>query len=1028
MLHYIIKIITSTAVTRPLLIIFLTIKWMLILVIIAGLLAAGAAFGYASALVKDDPVRSKDMIYDLMSENSTTGFVYFNDNTTLLGQLRTEEDRRLATLDEIPQIIKDATLSIEDKNFYENNGVDMNGLLRAVEQRLRHEEIQTGGSTITQQLVRRTFLTLDREDSRKFKEILLSMRVTRIMSKDEILLAYLNKIPYGNGSSGYNLSGIKAAAKGIFDKDKLIDLNIAQSAYLAGLPQSPSNYSAFNGKGEFDNEAFEKAVNREELVLRRMLEENKITQAEYDDALAFDLKKSLAKTKAKAYTTYPYLMIEVENNAADAILKQQYPDLVLDTDSKKAAYNEALKDVHLQMQRGGYKIYTTIDKTIYDSMQVIAKNPKNFSPDDKVKGTEQIGALMIDNNNGAILGMIEGRNFYEEQLNHATQAFRQPGSTMKPLAAYGPGIEMGLVYPAAIIDDSPIVLKDQSSASGFHVPMNWNSKFQGLITARKALNMSYNIPALRIFLNEVGMKNAWDYVKKLGINSLTPDDYLYAQTGVIGGLSKGVSVKEMTAAYSTFANKGVHNDAYLISKIVDGNGKVIFEHQKKPTNVFTAETAFLMTDMMRTVITAGTATDLMKKFKNYGKIPIVGKTGSTQDDGDAWFMGYTPDITVGVWAGYDQFVHKLSKPGGTNRAKDIWALIMDTAISKKPALFPTKTFEKPANIITMAVSNLSGLLPSELTKASGHTVSDLINKKQIPTKEDDVLVKMKFLVYNKLNYLPNPLTPEEFLQEKVVVKRKESLTATLKQIKEIMAKTPASKRRSMDAFIPLDIAANAPEEIDPRIDDNLVPDAPANVILKSTAAENKLTFSPSLNPNIVGYRIYRSLDGVTFEKQAKVITTDQPSSFIDPALPGGNAVGYYITSVNIVGKESVPSSTVLSAGTVVGPITENTDDPDPDTGAIVIAPAPTTPIELSFQMNGVNLQIDWTPNPAIEQITQYDVYFSETETGNYQKIGTAFQPQFEYFSGLYKGYYSIIAINNTGESSSSTPVAYSTEQ
>ncbi|CAK4814558.1 unnamed protein product [Aphanomyces euteiches] len=629
--------------------------------------------------------------------------------------------------------------------------------------------------------------------------------------------------------------------------------------------------------------------------------------------------------------------------------------------------------------------------------------------------------------------MIEGRDFYAEQLNHATQAYRQPGSTMKPLAAYGPGIEMGLVYPAAIIDDSPIVLKDPSSASGFHVPMNWNSKFQGLITARKALNMSYNIPALRIFLNEVGMKNAWDYVRKLGVTSITPNDYIYAQTGVIGGLSKGVNVKEMTAAYSTFANKGVHNDAYMISKIVDGNGKVIYEHQKKPTNVFTAETAYLMTDMMRTVITAGTATDLMTKFKNYGKIPIVGKTGSTQDDADAWFVGYTPDITVGVWAGYDQPVNKLSKPGGTNRAKDIWALVMDTAISKKPALFPTKKFDKPDNIITMSVSNLSGLLPSELTTASGHTVSDLINKKQIPTKEDDVMVKMKFLVYNKLNYLPNPLTPEEFLQEKVVIKRKESLTATLLKIKDIMAKTPASKRRSMDSFIPLDIGSNAPEEMDPRVDDALVPDAPANVILKSTAAENKLTFSPSLNPNIVGYRLYRSLDGVTFEKQAKVITTDQDPLFIVPAVPGGSAVSFYITSVNIVGKESVPSATVSTVGTAVVPVTDpggtgTGTGTNSGTGAVVIAPAPTTPINLSFQMNGVNLQIDWTPNPANEQIKQYDVYYCETATGNYQKIGTANQPQFEYFSGIYNGYYSIIAVNNTGESPSSTPVAYSSVQ
>lgn len=1017
LLHYIKKIIFSTAVKRTFFILFLTIKWMIILVIIAGFLAAGAAFGYASALVKDDPVRSTDMILEQMSENATTGFVYFNDDT-VVGQLRADEDRRLATMEEIPLLIKDATLSIEDKNFYHHNGVDKNGLIRAVKQRLRNEDVQTGGSTITQQLVRRTFLSLDRNISRKFKEILLSVRLERIMSKDQILLAYLNKIPYGNGSSGYNLFGIKAAAKGIFDKDNLNDLNIAQSAYLAGLPQSPSNYSAFNGKGQFDNESFEKAVARQGLVLKQMLLDTKITETEYQEALNFNLKDSLAKTKAKAYTTYPYLMIEVENNAADAILKMQYPELTLDTESKKAAYNDALKDIHLQMQRGGYKIYTTIDKTIYDSMQVIAKNPNNFSPNNKIKGMEQIGAIMVDNKNGAVLGMMEGRDFYEEQLNHATQAFRQPGSTMKPLAAYGPAIEKGVIYPAAVIDDAPLVLKDLSSSTGYHVPMNWNSKFQGLITARTALNMSYNIPALKIFLNEVGMSTAWDYVRKMGVTSITPDDYKYAQTGVIGGLSKGVTVKEMTAAYSTFANKGVHNDAFIIRKIVDGNGKTIYEHQKKPSNIFTAETAYLMTDMLRTVITAGTATDLMKKYKNYGKIPIVGKTGSTQDDADAWFIGYSPDITVGVWAGYDQPIHKLSKPGGTNRAKDIWALIMDTTISKKPELFPTKTFEKPANIITMSVSNLSGKLPSQLTIASNHTISDIINKKQIPTQEDDVMVKMKYVVYNKLNYLPNPLTPEEFLQEKIVIKRKENLTATLKQIKEIMEKTPASKRRSMDSFIPLDIGSNAPEEIDPRIDDTLAPDAPTNVILKSNGKENSLSFSPSLNPNIVGYRLYRSINNGPFQK-LKAVTTDVAPLFTDRSAVG-DTIGYYITAVNIVGKESAPSSTVLSNG-ALAPITENTEG----SGAI-IASAPTAPLGTKFQVNGLNLQINWTANPAVEQIKQYDVYYSPTQNGNYQKIGTANQPQFEYFAGTYNGYYSIVAVNNTGESPSSTPAAYTT--
>lgn len=227
----------------------ITLKWMFITGVIAGFLGAGAAFGYITALVKDDPVRTKDAMMAQVQENALTGFVYFGDDT-VVGQLRSEEDRRLAELKDIPKIVQDAVLAVEDNNFYEHHGVDVKGTLRAIVQKLLREDIQTGGSTITQQLARRVFLTLDKADSRKAKEIFLALRMERLMSKDEILLAYLNKIPYGNGSSGYNLYGIKAAAKGIFNIDDLNQLNIAQAAYLAGLPQQPSNYSAYNSKGE----------------------------------------------------------------------------------------------------------------------------------------------------------------------------------------------------------------------------------------------------------------------------------------------------------------------------------------------------------------------------------------------------------------------------------------------------------------------------------------------------------------------------------------------------------------------------------------------------------------------------------------------------------------------------------------------------------------------------------------------------------------------------------------------------------
>lgn len=295
------------------------VKWMFILGILGILFAGGALAGYITSIVKDDPVRTEELIQQQVSLNAVTGFAYFRDGQPI-GQLRTEEDRRLIEFNDIPQLVIDAVLAIEDNNFYDHKGVDFSSTLRAVKQKLLNESVQTGGSTLTQQLARRVFLNLDRTEDRKVKEILLSLRLERFLSKQEIITAYLNKVPFGNGSNGYNVFGIKAASKGIFGVEDLEKLNVAQAAYLVGLPQLPSKYSAFNGVGEFNETAFNRAMDRQQLVLRRMLEENKITSSQYDEARLFDIKGSLAPHSKKAYATFPYLMLETERKAAEILL------------------------------------------------------------------------------------------------------------------------------------------------------------------------------------------------------------------------------------------------------------------------------------------------------------------------------------------------------------------------------------------------------------------------------------------------------------------------------------------------------------------------------------------------------------------------------------------------------------------------------------------------------------------------------------------------------------------------------------
>ncbi|WP_082083945.1 transglycosylase domain-containing protein [Paenibacillus beijingensis] len=888
----------------------ITIKWLFIFGILGFLFVGGVASGYVAALVKEDPVRSGSFMDEKMNENALTGFVFFNDGITPVGQLRTEEDRRLVDLKDVPGSVIDALISTEDSNFYNHIGIDYKGFARAVKQKLLNESQQTGGSTLTQQVARRVFLSLDKTDSRKVKEIFLALRMERYMTKDEILSAYLNKMPFGNGSSGYNLYGIKSAALGVFNISDLHKLNIAQSAYLAGLPQLPSVYSAFDGKGQFNPKGFNRALERQHVVLSRMLETGRITQSQYDEALKFDIKSTLAPHREKAYNTFPYLMLETEREAAKLLVLQKNPKLT-EADLGKVENSELVNNMREQLLRSGYRIYTTVDKKIYNDMRMIGSNPDNFSPYSKTKGLEQIAAVMLDHKTGAILGMLEGRDFNTEQMNYATQMTRQPGSTMKPIAAYLPALEQGLIQPGGVIDDSPIVLKD--GQKGFHIPMNVNKKFSGLVTAREALNRSLNIPALKLFLYKVKIDSAWNFTRSLGITTLQPQDE-YAQTGVIGGLSKGVSVEELTNAFGTIPNMGVFNDAYMISKITDAKGNTVYEHKANPKRVYSEQTAFLMTDMLRTVISdsRGTGHSLTSSFDAYGKIPIAGKTGSTQDYGDVWFMGYTPDITLGVWSGYKEQVNTLSKAGRA-RARSIWSLIMNEAVKDRPELFKTNEFTQPEGIVKATVSSVSGKLPSKLTRDAGLNVTDWFNKKYLPTETDDVLVDSPYITYNGINYVPQQSTPPDMVRTKIVIKREQSLAELMDEIQNAQAKLPAASRRPMSVFVPADAGEDAPSKTDPRADDGAAPSAPSGVALEPGSGASRIIFAANPENDVVGYRLYRS-EGGSFAKYGSSVLAGDSQSFTDSSPAFG--AGYYVTAVDVAGRESAPSL-IVGGGSVL---------------------------------------------------------------------------------------------------------------
>ncbi|NMI06016.1 carboxypeptidase [Paenibacillus sp. SZ31] len=1004
------------------------VSWMVVLGFMGALFVGGALMGYVSSIVKDEPVRSRALIEQKVSENSITGFAYFADGSPI-GQLRTEEDRRPVTTDQIPQKVIDAVVSIEDNHFYEHKGVDMSGTLRAVKQKVLKESVQTGGSTLTQQLARRVFLNLDRTEDRKVKEILLSLRLERFLTKDEIMTAYLNKVPFGNGSSGYNVYGIKAAAKGLFNINDLEKINIAQAAYLAGLPQLPSSYSAFNGKGDFVEENFDRAINRQHLVLRRMLELGKINQSQHDEALAFDIKSSLAPKTIKAYNTYPYLMMETERQAAQILMKQLNSDTAestdkgTDADTPQKESSALLEEAQTQLRTGGYRIYTTINKSIYKTMRTIAEDDSNFSADDPVKGKEQTAAMLINHKTGAILGMIEGRDFQDEQMNYATQMVRQPGSTMKPIAAYLPALDEGLVQPASIIDDSPIILKN--GPSGYHIAKNANNRYQGLVTARRALNYSLNIPALKLFNEEVGIDKAWAFAKKLGITTIQKEDY-QAQTGVLGGLQYGVTVEELTSAYGAIANNGVYNDSYMISKIVDSKGNIVYKHDTEPVQAFSEQTAYLMTDMLRTVITEGTADKVRENYKYSKSVPIVGKTGSTQNYADVWFEGYTPDVTLGVWVGYKQPVNTLESKSQRKRAQQLWSKILNEVIDTQKDLFVTDSFKKPSGIETRTVSAYSGKLPTSMTDKF---VTDIFNSKFVPKDSDDGVAKAKYITYNGVNYIPRDGTPADMLKEKTVIKRKKPISDLIKELQNAFSRM--SRHESLAYYLPEDADADMPTQVDPRTDNGKAPDAPGNVRISTSGDRAVITFNATPENDVVGYRLYRSVNGGGFQNQGQVVLTGESRSFSAYAAPGGN-FAFYVTAVDVAGRESAPSATVNSAGSVAPPVEEEINEPIEVPGTVITpgetqndnttTTAPGTPGQVSVSALSQGLRIQWASNPNADS---YTVYYSESGSAPYTKIGTTSGTTMDYgVPEATSGWFKVSASNSAGESEPSAAVHF----
>ena len=642
------------------------IQIVLLLIVVAGVTYYYAS-GYASqvsALKSEATSIVRKSTVDTFRQIETSEV--YDSNGQTISVLKGEKDVYYITYDQIPENAVKALISIEDKKFFEHNGIDYKGITRALITTIREKEITQGGSTITQQLARTMFLTSEKTWQRKVEEIYIASELEQKYSKEQILEFYLNNVYFANG-----YYGIEAAAKGYFSKD-ISELDLSQICYLLAIPNSPTYYDPVVNP--------QNTITRRNLILQAMKNDGIINENTYNSAVNEEITLVRPdKVKNNYVETYVYYC------ATRALMETNGFEFQTEfkNDDEEAAYNQAYEEAYNQANKtlftNGYRIYTSIDMNMQNELQnAIDTNLAEF---DEVN-EEGIFALQgagvcIDNSTGMTKAIVGGRSqaVTGYTLNRAFQSYRQPGSSIKPLIVYTPAIEMGYT-PDTIVHD----VKTEDG------PENATGKYEGDITLRRAVAASKNTIAWQLYSEitpQVGLK----YLKDLGFSKIVDDDY--GMAACLGGLTVGVSPLEMAKGYATICNDGYMRDPTCIQKITDADGNVIYEFEQQEVEVYKENAARTMTDMLQSVLTDGTA-----KGISLGEMPAAGKTGTTNSNRDGWFVGYTKYYTTSVWVGYDQ-PRKVPGLTGSSYPAAIWEEYMNVI---HEGLVPAE-FKKPVEYI-----------------------------------------------------------------------------------------------------------------------------------------------------------------------------------------------------------------------------------------------------------------------------------------------------------------------------------------
>lgn len=588
-----------------------------LLTILAALIGVLLLFCAAFYVFFDVPDWQKLDISRLSALAQTSSM--YDMNGELMSELRGSENRIIVSLDEIPLHTRQAFIAAEDLRFYDHRGIDVYRILGALRSNLKSGSLAEGASTITQQLAKLTHLSAEKTIRRKLEEINLAFQIEKVYNKDEILAMYLNTVYFGRGAYG-----IQAAAQAYFGVDAE-ELTLNQSASLAAIIKAPSVYAPHISPS--NNRS------RRQYILSVMAENGFISQEEKQAALDESIWVLAQEAEKQLYSWY-----------IDEALRESAELLGLSAD---------------EVIQGGFKIYTAYDarlQTIADEVYA----DSSFFPAAASDGTPiQSAMAVVDTNNGAVLAMIGGRDYTVRRgLNRATQMRRQPGSALKPLAVYGPALELG--YTTAS------VLLDEKTSFGGYTPRNAGDRYYGLVTMRTAIRNSLNTTAVRL-LEEIGLDASIQYLNKMGIPTRNSDRNLSL---ALGSMTYGVTPVELAAAYVPYANGGIYHQPYCVERIETVDGSNVYERKDSGKQVLSAQNAFLMTSLLQSVVSSGTGTRMLA-----ANTPIAGKTGTVSMTGgnrDIWMTAYTPEISVAVWMGYDQTdaKHKISNgiTGGRNTA------------------------------------------------------------------------------------------------------------------------------------------------------------------------------------------------------------------------------------------------------------------------------------------------------------------------------------------------------------------------